>query len=432
MDDETRSSVRRCQTVCMSDTANAESRDAASDVGRVAVRVTKDAARQIRGGHPWVFDGSVTSVRPAGRAGDLAVVFDDRRDFMAIGLFDPGSPIRIRVLHQGRPKPIDGAFWRERLQAALARRGSLDADPGTNAYRWVHGENDGLPGLIVDRYGAVVVVKLYSSAWLPHLPQVLRAIDAVVSPKAVVLRLARNVQSGSAYDDGQVLQGELPQGGVRFLEGGLRFEADVLSGHKTGHFLDQRDNRERVRNVSRGARVLDVYACTGGFSVNAAAGGARLVHRVDVSAPALSTARRNMALNRSLQAVRECREADTVGDAMQVMAELADSRRRFDIVVVDPPTFAARREHVPRALRAYGRLTELAAHLIEPGGLLVQSSCSAHVGADEFADAVHGGADRSGVRLSEVTRTRHGVDHPIGFPQGAYLKTVFAKVQPTR
>lgn len=358
------------------------------------------------------------------------MVFNDHRDFMAIGLFDPGSPIRIRVLHQGRPRPIDGGFWLERLQAAFDRRGSLDADPGTNAYRCVHGENDGLPGLVVDRYGSVVVIKLYSSAWLPHLAQVLQAVDAVLSPEAVVLRLARNVQGGSASRDGQVLVGELPRSRVRFLEGALRFEADVRQGHKTGHFLDQRDNRARVGNVSDGARVLDVYSCTGGFSVNAAAGGARLVHRIDASAPALAAARRNMALNRSLHPVRECREEDTVGDAMQVMAQLADSGRRFDIVVVDPPSFAARREHVPRALRAYGRLTELATHLIEPGGMLVQSSCSAHVGADEFAAGVHSGLERSGFRSLEVTRTTQGVDHPVGFPQGAYLKTVFAKVQP--
>ncbi|MCZ7627628.1 MAG: class I SAM-dependent methyltransferase [Microthrixaceae bacterium] len=217
---------------------------------------------------------------------------------------------------------------------------------------------------------------------------------------------------------------------VRFSEGGLAFEADVCKGHKTGHFLDQRDNRARLRKVSTGARVLDVYACTGGFSVNAAAGGAKLVHRVDVSSPALAAASRNMALNRSLPQVRRCREEDTAGDAMAVMAGLTRSRRRFDIVVVDPPAFASRRAHVPRALRSYGSLTELALQLVEPGGLLVQSSCSTRVGADEFESAIRGAAERSGVRLTEVARTAHGVDHPVGFAQGAYLKAVFAKVWP--
>lgn len=425
------------QTVYMTDPAE-KTGGGASAVGRVAVRVSKDAQRQIRGGHPWVYDASVVSVRPTGGegcpavAGDLAVVFDEHRDFMAIGLFDPGSPIRIRVLHQGRPRPIDGAFWRERLQLALERRGSLTADPTTDAYRWVHGENDGLPGLVLDRYGAIVVMKLYSSAWLPHLQDLLEAVEAVASPEAVVLRLARNVQGASGHDDGEVLRGGLDRPVVTFREAGLRFEADVCRGHKTGHFLDQRDNRALVRGMSAGARVLDVYACTGGFSVNAAAGGAVLVHRVDVSAPALRAARRNMALNRTLSPVDMCSEEDTVGDAMQVMTGLVRSRRRFDLVVVDPPSFASRRVQVARALRAYSRLTELAAQVIEPGGLLVQSSCSAQVDADEFNDAVDAGARQAKVRLSEVTRTAHGVDHPIGFPQGAYLKAVFANVEPLR
>lgn len=415
----------------MSDNTNAE-RLITSDVGRVAVRVTKDAQRQIRGGHPWVFDESIISVRPGGRSGDLAVVFDDRRNFMAIGLLDPDSPIRVRILHHGQPKPIDGDFWLEHLHAAMARRSSLEDDPGTNAYRWVHGENDGLPGLVLDRYGTIVVLKVYSAAWLPHLPQLLDAIEAVVAPDAVVLRLARNVHGSAANLDGQVLVGELAPEPVQFLEGGLRFEADVRLGQKTGHFLDQRDNRARVRAASNGARVLDVYACTGGFSVNAAAGGARLVHRVDISAGALATARRNMELNRSQKLVSECQERDTIGDSLEVMAELAASRQRFDIVIVDPPAFASRREHVTRALRSYGRLTEAAVALVEPGGLLVQASCSARVGADDFFGTVQAAATRSGVALTELARTGHGIDHPIGFPQGAYLKALFARIQPRR
>ncbi len=395
------------------------------------MRLTKDAARQIRGGHPWVFDASVISVRPAGRVGDLAVVFDDRRRFMAIGLLDPDSPIRVRVLHHGRPTPIDGSFWSARLRSALARRRSLEDDPGTDAYRWVHGENDGLPGLVLDRYGSVVVAKVYSAAWVPHLRPVLDTIDSLVSPQAVVLRLARNVEGHCGLRDGQVVSGELPDRPAQFLENGLVFEADVRRGHKTGHFLDQRDNRARVRALSAGARVLDVYACTGGFSLNAAAGGARLVHLVDASAPVLAGARRNMELNTSSPGVRACRSEATVGDAIEVMTALAGAGRRFDIVIVDPPSFASSRGQVPRALRAYAKLTEVALRLLETGGLLVQASCSARVGAGEFARTVRSAARGSGFALSEVVLTGHGIDHPIGFPQGRYLKAVFARAEPT-
>jgi 23S rRNA (cytosine1962-C5)-methyltransferase len=392
-----------------------------SDVARLAVRVSPDAARHVRGGHPWVFDGSVVSVKPDGAAGDLAVIFDDRRKFMAIGLYDPDSPIRIKVLHCGRPTPIDGDFWVERLRAALELRRALVDDPATTAWRWVHGENDGTPGLVLDRYDDVTVAKLYSAAWFPHLDEVIAAAQQVLPAQRVVLRLARNVSPDGARADATALVGELPTRPVRFLERGLTFEADVVHGQKTGHFLDQRDNRFRVRNRAAGARVLDVYACTGGFSVNAAAGGAELVHSVDISAAAIATARRNMDHNRGLPAVRACHHHDTVGDAMAVMAEMSDHGRRFDMVVVDPPSFASRQDQVPGALRAYGRLTELALRLLERGGTLVQASCSARVTEADFFATVDAAAERHGVVLSDALRTAHAVDHPVGFPEGGYL-----------
>lgn len=403
-----------------------------TDVDRLAIRVTPDAARQVRGGHPWVFDGSVVSVKPDGRAGDLGVIFDDRRRFMAIGLYDPASPIRVKVLHRGHPTPIDDAFWEGRLAAALTLRAGLVADPATTAFRWVHGENDSLPGLVLDRYGDATVVKLYSAAWFPHLDAVVRAAQQVLRADRVVLRLARNVAPSGGRVDGSALVGSLPEHPVRFLERGLTFEADLVHGQKTGHFLDQRDNRFRVRSRSSGARVLDVYACTGGFSVNAAAGGADLVHSVDISAAAIATARRNMDHNRSSPAVRACHHHDTVGDAMTVMAEMSDHGRTFDMVVVDPPSFASRQDQVPGALRAYGRLTELALRLLEPGGTLVQASCSARVSEADFFGAVDDAADRSGLSLTDAIRTAHAVDHPVGFPEGAYLKALFATVSARR
>ena len=402
------------------------------ETSRVAVRVTPDSLRHVRSGHPWIFDGSVESVRPDGAAGDLAVVFDERRRFVAIGLYDPASPIRVKVLHAGRPTPVDEAFWRDRLEAAGERRATLVDDPETTAFRWVHGENDGLPGLVMDRYGDTTVVKLYSQAWFPHLDAVLGAAQQVLPSERVVLRLARNVPADGDRSDASALVGELPERPVRFLERGLSFAADVVHGQKTGHFLDQRDNRARVGARSQGARVLDVYSCTGGFSVHAAAGGARLVHSVDVNPAAISTARTNMELNRSLPAVRRCHHHDSVGDAMQVMADLAEHRRRFDVVVVDPPSFARRRSQVPAALAAYGRLTGLALDLLEPGGLLVQSSCSSRVSEAELYQAVRDAADRGGRELVEVRITGHGLDHPIGFAEGSYLSTVFARVADSR
>ncbi|MHB1137351.1 MAG: class I SAM-dependent rRNA methyltransferase [Microthrixaceae bacterium] len=412
-----------------------------SSARRLATRVTRDAARQIRGGHPWVFDGAITSIAPDGRPGDLAVVFDERREFMAIGLFDPDSAIRVKVLHHGRPMAIDRDFWRSRVQAAVDAREAVIDTTHTTGWRCVHGENDGLPGLVLDRYDRTYVLKLYTAAWLPHLEDLLAVLDEVVDPERLVLRLGRTVQAGgraaelrgpdgAPLADGVTLRGAAPERPVRFLEHDLRFEADVVRGQKTGFFLDQRDNRQRVRAIARGRRVLDVFCSTGGFSVNAAAGGATLVHSVDISAHAVDAARRNMALNQSRPAVRACTHHTSTGDAATVMAQMVEDGRRFDLVVVDPPSFAQRQRQVEAALHAYGRLTESALGLLEPGGTLVQASCSARVTAEEFLGAVTEAATRQGVRLEGVSHTAHAVDHPVGFAQGAYLKAISATVHP--
>lgn len=397
---------------------------------RLAVRVSPDALRQIRGGHPWVFDGSIRSVSHDGSAGDLAVVFDDDRKFAAIGLYDPDSPIRIRIVHTGKPHTIDSAFWAARIGDALARRRSLVDDASTTGFRWVHGENDGLPGLVVDRYDHTAVVKLYSAAWFPHLRPV---VDAILDDGAidrVVLRTSRQVGDGgpAGLDDGATIVGSTPDGPVRFLEHGLTFEADVVHGQKTGHFLDQRENRRRVGALAAGARVLDVFCCTGGFSVHAAAGGASLVHSVDLSRPAIETTVRNLAANADRPPVAAAEHRTTCGDAFDVLASMADRGERFDVVVIDPPSFASRADQVDRALRGYAHLTRLGLAVTRRGGCLVQSSCSSRIDEHTFHDTIRASASAAGARLTEIERTTHAVDHPIGFPEGAYLKTLFARV----
>lgn len=397
---------------------------------RIAVRVTRDALRQLRGGSPWLYDGSITSVGHDGAAGDLAVVFDDQRAFAAIGLWDPTSPIRVKVLHTGRPRQIDRDFWRERLGVALDRRSGLFADHTTTAFRLVHGENDGFPGLVVDRYDQTLVVKVYTPAWFPHLSDVIAVLRDVVAPDRVVLRLGRSVATGETFGlaDGDTVVGTAPNGPIRFRERGLSLEADVVSGQKTGHFLDQRDNRALVRSMAAGLDVLDVFSSTGGFSVSAAAGGAASVHMIDQSAPAIETAHRNLAHNRHLGEVRRCATHATVGDAFEVLARLAGRDERFDLVIVDPPTFASNQGAVPRALAAYARLTRLALAVTKPGGTLVQCSCSSRVTTDDFVQTVLEAAASAGRDVHLTRRTGHAVDHPIGFEHGEYLKAVYLSV----
>jgi 23S rRNA (cytosine1962-C5)-methyltransferase len=394
---------------------------------RAAVKVTRDAVRELRKGSPWLFDGSITSVENPGAPGDLAVVFDDRRRFVAIGLWDPASPIRLKVLHHGEPRTIDAEWWSERVAAALERRSTLEADPDTTGYRVIHGENDGFPGLVVDRYAGTLVIKVYSAIWFPHVAHVLHALIEALSPERVVMRLARSI-TDSPIPDGFTVYGSTPEGPVMFRERGLVMEADVLHGNKTGHFLDQRDNRGLVRAAASGARVLDVFANTGGFSVSAAAGGATSVHLIDVSEQALQTAQRNIAHNQHIRSVRNCEVKITAGDAFEVMRELSRIRERYDIVILDPPSFAQNERSVPAAERAYFRLTQAGVALLAPGGLLVQASCSSRVSDETFFGIVHEAAMHARVRLREIRRTGHAIDHPIGFEYGAYLKAVFARV----
>jgi 23S rRNA (cytosine1962-C5)-methyltransferase len=268
---------------------------------RIALQVTPAAERALRGGHPWVFDQAIVKQSHAGQPGDLAVIFDGKRRFLAIGLYDPDSPIRVRVLQHRQPATIDRAWFAGRLQAAAAIRQPLVAQH-TTGYRLVHGENDGLPGLIAGRYADTLVVKLYTAAWLPHLRDVVAGLHTVQPFERLVLRLSRNTAASAApygLSDGQTLIGDDPGGPVIFQENGLFFAADVVKGHKTGFFFDQRDNRAEVRARAAGRRVLDVFAYSGGFSVYAAAGGATEVTSLDISAPALADAAANFALNRA-------------------------------------------------------------------------------------------------------------------------------------
>lgn len=396
----------------------------------VAVHVTPAAERALRQGHPWVFDRAIRRQNRKGQPGDLAVVFDRQRRFLAVGLYDPHSPIRVRVLQQGERATIDRDWFQARLTAAAQLRAPLQKDD-TTGYRLVHGENDGLPGLVLDRYDKTLVLKLYTLAWLPHLRDLLSATDAVAPAERLVLRLGRAMQEQPCHlyglSDGMILSGSALDGPVIFRENGLRFETDPVHGQKTGFFLDQRENRARVEKLASGKKVLNVFAYTGGFSLYAARGGARAIVDVDVSRPALAAVERNLALNcdhPSVAAVADKHEV-LAEDAFEALAQLGRSRR-FDLVIIDPPAFAKKRAEVERALAAYQQLTRLGLGVLRPGGTLVMASCSSRVSADEFFAAVHRAAVQAGRPLREIERTGHPLDHPIGFKEGAYLKCLFA------
>ncbi|MFN3257631.1 MAG: class I SAM-dependent rRNA methyltransferase [Ilumatobacter sp.] len=402
---------------------------------RVAVRITPDALRRVRAGHPWVYDRSIESTNREGAPGDLAVVFDKQREFAAIGLWDPASAIRLKILHAGRPVTIDAEWFATTIETAVAARAALweGAPRHRLGYRAVNGENDGLPGLIVDCYADVAVIKLYSDAWLPHLRDLVPSVQAATRAAHVVLRLARSMADRPTFglDDGDVIVGDPPDP-VLFQEGRLTFEADVRRGQKTGHFLDQRANRLQVGKMTKGRSVLDVFASTGGFSVHAAAGGATSVHAIDQSAPTIAVAKRNMSYNHDLDTVAACEFTTQCADAFDALGHLGRSARRFDIVIIDPPSFAQKAATVGRAKAAYAKLTKLAMGVVEQGGVLVQASCSSRVTSDDFFDTVTAAAVEHGARLTEIRRTGHDIDHPVSFPEGAYLKAGYWRVDTGR
>lgn len=390
---------------------------------RLRLRVTAAAEAQLRGGHPWLYEGSVREQNRAGEAGELAVVYDRRDRFLAIGLYDPHSPLRLRALHVGPPVSVDEAWWRARLDAALLRRAALFG-PDTDGYRVVNGESDGFPGAVVDRYAGTLVLKLYTAAWFPHLPLLLDLLAERFPGFRVVLRLSRNIGAlaeGAGLRDGQTLAGDEPDGPVIFRESGLRFEADVVRGQKTGFFLDQRENRRRVEALARGRRVLNAFSFSGGFSLYASRGGAREVISLDISAHALASAQRNFTLNPGLSARHETVQAD-------VFAWLAGTRREFDLIILDPPSLARREAERAGALRAYGQLAADGLRCLAPGGVLVSASCSAHVSAEEFFEAVRGAARRSGRKWRALRTSRHAPDHHASFPEAEYLKAIYLQL----
>lgn len=405
--------------------------DAPPNPPRLRLRVTATAESMIRGGHPWVFDGSIREQNRPGQPGELAVLFDRSDKFLALGLYDPLSPIRVRVLHCGKPVTADDNWWRARLQTTLARRDGL-FDAQTTGHRCISGESDGWPGLVLDRYDTTFVLKLYSAAWLPRVGEVVGWLREALQPERLVLRLSRNIQSLAEKEfnlrEGQMLVGDAPGGPVVFLETGIRFEAEVIRGQKTGFFLDQRENRRRVETLAAGRDVLNAFSFSGGFSLYAARGGARSTTDLDISSHALDSARRNFALNAANPHIAACRHECAQADTFDWLA--ASPRADFDLVILDPPSLAKREAERAGAIQAYRRLTLLGLPRLRPGGILVAASCSAHVSAPEFHDAVLDALRSSRRKFVELVRTAHAPDHPATFPEAQYLKCVFARLEP--
>lgn len=387
-------------------------------ISRLAIKLNANAERSVLQGHPWVFDNSIIKQNKDGETGDLCIIFRNRDDtVIGIGLYDKKSPIRIKMLHHGGSQKIDSAFYNAAIQRAFDNRNSL-LKTNTNSYRLLFGESDGFPGLIADVYNKVLVVKLYSEIWFPYLKTIVKSLIEVSQVDTVVLRLNRNLQhSNSQYIDGQIIYGELENEVVQFVEHGVNFSANVIKGHKTGYFLDHRDNRRRVGELSRGKTVLDVFSYTGGFSVHALSNQAKEVTSLDISKQALEVAIENGKLNDY-----SGKHTTITGDAFTEMKSLINSRKTFDVVVIDPPSFAKQQTEIQLAKKKYAQLAHFGVQLTAQKGLLVLASCSSRIIADTFFDINQQVLKKTKRPFKTILKTQHDNDHPIGFPEGAYLK----------
>jgi len=381
----------------------------------------KGRERSVKRRHPWVFSGAIEKVAGDAQPGETVQVRDIAGNPLALAAFSPQSQIRARVWTFNLEEEIDAAFFRRRLTRALALRESLPAARHTNALRLVNGESDGLPGLVVDRYAYVLVVQILSAGierWRDPILDLLIEIsgcEAVFERSDAEVRTLEGLEPRTGFVRGNRNASRCP-----ISEYGLNFRVDVEQGQKTGFFLDQRENRQRVRALAAGREVLDGFCYTGGFALAALAGGAKRVLAVESSAPALEVAKENLSAN-PLDASRvEFVQADVFSH----LRTLRDRGAHFDMVVLDPPKFAPTAAQAKNAARAYKDINLLALKLLSPGGLLATFSCSGGVSAELFQSIVAGAALDAGAEAKIVERFTAAADHPVAleFPEGEYLK----------
>jgi 23S rRNA (cytosine1962-C5)-methyltransferase len=387
---------------------------------RPLIRLLPGRDRRVKAGHPWAFSNEV-AMTPAARAlppGSVVRIEGDDGVRHGAWHFNPHSLIAARRLDADPEAPCDAAWFRARLAEALALRERLFDAPH---YRLVHAEADGLPGLVLDRYGDVLALQANTAGMEAATPMILDALAELVGPRGVVARNDSAVRGLEGLaEEVRLLAGDARAAVVE--ENGRRFPVDLLGGQKTGWFFDQREHRARVARLARGATVLDAFCHTGGFGIGCAVAGAAEVTLLDRSEHALATAREAAALNGVA-----ARVATERAEAMEALERMLGAGRRFGVVIADPPAFAKARKDQPAALRAYGKLARLAAGLVEPGGFLFIASCSHHVAPGEFADAVAWGVQRAS-RRGRSARILHmggaGPDHPLHpmLPESQYLK----------
>ncbi|MGC8875344.1 MAG: class I SAM-dependent rRNA methyltransferase [Chloroflexia bacterium] len=382
--------------------------------------------KSVRQRHPWVFSGAIARVEGQPEPGEVVDVTSDQGEFLARGCYSPRSQIRVRLCTWDRDEAVDAAFLRRRLERALAGRAALLGDSSTTAFRLVHAESDGLPGVVVDRYGPFIVVQLLTQGAEAWREELVRALAEILSPSGIYERDDVPVRrlEGLPLRTGRLWGNEPPER-LEVLEGGVSFHVDIRRGHKTGAYLDQRENRLRLAPLCAGKEVLDGFTHSGWFAIHAAVRGATSVLGLDSSAEALALAAENARLNGV-----EGRTGWEEGNAFERLRAWRAEGRSFDVVILDPPKFAEKASQVMSACRGYKDINLLGMQLLRSGGLLATFSCSGLVSADLFQKVVFGASLDARREVQILAHLFQGEDHPVllTFPEGAYLKGLLCRV----
>ncbi len=379
--------------------------------------------------HPWVFSGAIGRIEGQPKAGELVQVCDNNGRFLATAYFNPNSQIQARILSWDDTEAIDTAFWRQKLERACNGRVKLALEPTTNAYRLINAEADGLPGLIVDKYGDYLVIQCLTAGIAHRKKRLVELLIELCQPVGIIERSDVSVRrkEGIPQEKG-LLYGSLPPDHFVVQENGYKFQIDLLAGHKTGFYLDQRDNRAVVTQPQFVAdkSVLNLFAFTGGFAVYAAANGASKIINIDSSIPALETAEHNIALN----GLHRPSDEYIAADAFEILRFYRDNEQKFDMVILDPPKFAHSKRDLNKAARGYKDLNWLALRLLNPGGILATFSCSGLLSSDLFQKIIFGAAVDAERDVQILTQLGQAADHPIllSFPESAYLKGLLCRV----
>ncbi|PIS38427.1 MAG: 23S rRNA (cytosine(1962)-C(5))-methyltransferase RlmI [Nitrospirae bacterium CG08_land_8_20_14_0_20_52_24] len=383
--------------------------------------------KALRRRHPWIFSGAIAAVEGSPKSGETVEILAQERTRLARGAYSPRSQITVRVWTFNPDEEITPAFFRERLKRAIAYRRTLTESKDLTAVRLVHSESDGLPGLIVDRYGNFLVCQFMAAGSEYWKQEIVAQIKDLIPCAGIYERSDLDVREkeGLPRSTG-VLAGDAPPDLIEIQEGECRFLVDILHGHKTGFYLDQRDNRALAAEYARGREVLNGFAYTGGFGVCALKGGAARVTNVESSSDALTLAMRNVELN----GLNAAQVENVAGDVFQVLRQYRDSRREFDLIVLDPPKFAESMSQIESAGRGYKDINLLAFKLLRSGGVLFTFSCSGLLAPELFQKIVAGAALDAGREAQIIQRLAQAPDHPtlLSFPEGSYLKGLVCRV----